>query len=189
VPSETPNLPVPAEGTCPKAFDHPPVRVNLGDSPNTPRIDRGRAIFVFNAKPVDVPPFCGHRPGPSECEQWAPCAEDQDRVFGEGPMWWFAAYPGTACNRLSWREPDCQVEHPSRTCDAIEAEEDRINGLDPKACRRPDAFHGRDVVDPSGANGGPPGVRAICVAPHGSPEKRVCRVWGLQADGGWRRIE
>lgn len=183
------NFPVPAAGTCPKHFDHPAVRINLGDAPNKPRIDRGRAIFVFNVKPVDVPPWCGHRPNDAECEQWAPCAEMQDRVYGEGPMWWFAGYPGTGCNRLSWREDNCQVEHPSRPCDADEKAEDAAKGLDPSACARGDAFHGRDVVDPSGGNGGPPGRREICVAPHGSPEKRVCHAWDLQADGSWRLLE
>lgn len=160
--------------------------------PSGVRLDRGRAIFLFNsAKPVDVDPFCGHKPNAQthECEQWAPCADMQDRVYGEGPMWWFSAYPGTGCNRLSWTEDNCQVEHPSRSCDADEKAEDGANGLDPNACARPNAFAGRDVVDPSGANGGPPGVREICVAPHMHPEKRVCRSWDLQADGSWRAIE
>lgn len=165
------------------------MRINLGTAPNNPRIDRGRAIYVFNVKPVDVKPFCGHRPGQSECEQWAPCAEEQDRVYGEGPMWWFAGYPGTACNRLSWTDSDCQVEHPSRPCDESEKAEDAARGLDPNACARGDAFHGRDVVDPNGANGGPPGVREICVAPHNHPEKRDCHSWDLQANGTWRLIE
>lgn len=177
-------------GFCPKLFDHPPVRVNIGDSPNNPpRIDRGRAIYIFNAKPVDVPPFCGHRPGATECEQWAPCADLQDRVFGEPPMWWYGAYPGTGCNRLSWAEKDCQVEHPSRPCDAAEQQDDVSNGLDPSACKRGDAFHGRDVVDPTGANGGPPGKREICVAPWAQPDKRQCHAWDLQADGTWRLLE
>lgn len=183
------NYPLPEPGTCPKWFDVQPIRINLGAAPNQPRIDRGRAIYVFNIKPVDVPPRCPHRSGLSECEQWAPCAEMQDRVFGEGPMWWFSAYPGTGCNRLSWTEDNCQVEHPSRACDTDEKAEDRLLGLDPNACARPDAYHGRDVVDATGGNGGPPGVREICVAPHGHPEKRVCRAFDLRADGSWRLIE
>lgn len=155
-------------------------------------MDRGRAIFLFNsAKPIDVDPFCGHKPNATthECEQWAPCADLQDRLYGEGPMWWFAAYPGTGCNRLSWTEGECQVEHPSRSCDADEKTEDRLNGLDPSACARPNAFAGRDVVDPTGGNGGKAGIRDICVAPHGHPEKRVCRAFDLREDGTWRLVE
>jgi len=183
------NYPVPVVGTCPALFDHLPTHVGLGAAPNQPRIDRGRAIFVFNATPKDRKPFCGHRPGAEECEQWAPCADQQDRIWGQGPMWWFAQYPGTTCAEGSWTVDECQVEHPSRECDAREKADDAARGLDPSVCRRPDAFQGGEVVAPTGANGGPPGRITICVAPHAQPEKRQCRTWDRFADGRWSLIE
>lgn len=212
VPSPTPlplptdNYPLPAIGTCPwtpatpeypHGWDHPPVEVRIGSAPTNldsngrARVDRGRAIFNFNSvKPIDVNPFCGHKPSQSRtCEQWSACADLQDRVYGEPPMAWFAQYPGTSCNQLSWTEKDCQVEHPSRSCDADEKAEDAALGLDPNVCARPNAFALRDVVAPSGNNGGPEGVRGICVAPFKHPEKRQCRYWDLRADGSWSLVE
>lgn len=104
-------------------------------------------------------------------------------------MTWFSAYPGTGCNQLSWNTKECEVEHPSRSCDAEEKADDAAHNLDPNACARPNAFALRDVVDPTGGNGGPEGIRGICVAPFMRPKERQCHEWNLRGDGSWTLIE
>jgi hypothetical protein len=109
----------------------------------------------------DNPPFCGHRGNGGECEQWMKCAEDQDRK-GFPPIVWYAGYPGTSCDLSSVNVQDCQIEHPSRLCDAAETADDVARGLPANACRRPNGFALVDIV---GAGGGPPGVRVFAALP------------------------
>ena len=171
----------------PPWFDVPPSRVGLGAEPK--HQGNGTAtwpVFLFHASQKDVKPRIPHAPGREEAEQWMPTAELQANVRGEGPLWWFAEYPGTGCSMSSWREEeqrDCGVEHPSRACTAAEAAEDARNGLNPRDCARPHAFVGRDRV---GEGGGPPGARTVCVAPHGRPAEAECRRWFLGVDGSIR---
>ncbi len=155
-----PNLRCPIENTCPASWDHRATRVGIGDKPAVASTSKRARIQVFLSS-KDQPPYCAHRGNFGECEQWSACAAQQDKK-GFPPRVWFAAYPGTACDMGSGNVNDCQIEHPSRSCDADEKAEDERNGQDPSRCARPNGF---TLVDIVGEGGGPAGVRKICALP------------------------
>lgn len=177
------NFPPPAAGTCPELWDVPPDFVTVGDMPHNGggqgvRVNDRRWRFVFNTTPRSNQP----RQWKAGGEQWPPCASVQAKR-GEGPLIWWAQYPGTSCSRGSFRDSNCAVEHPSRECDAQEVAEDVARGLPANQCRRPHAYMGADVIDLTGANGGPPGVRELCAAPPNKPGLANCRKWNLRHGG------
>lgn len=142
-----------------------------------------RAVWLFFATPKDVQPFCGHRPGLAECEQWSACVDLQNNERGESPVWWFAEYPASHCGPFSGDSDDCGVEHVSRPCTPKEKAEDVAKGRPAdEVCARPSANNTRDVV---GQGGGPAGIRTVCVAPSEARRARgeaACRRWELRLD-------
>lgn len=148
------------------------------------RANNTRFVVFLSSK--DQPPYCAHRGNAGECEQWEPCAREQDRK-GFPPVAWFAKYPGTSCDVNSINVQDCQVERPSRACDPLEKEEDEANGHDPGQCARPNGFALADLV---GQGGGPEGVRMICTTPsiyeHGKKRGRGALELGFDYDD-WQK--
>lgn len=195
-PPEGSNYPVPPLHVCTAELDVAPDYIGLGDEIGQPvGVGGDRVKIFFHATPRSDCPRCGHDAHKrcKGCEQWAACNTAQEKR-GEVTLWWYSQYPDTPQCSIEGIRPDCGVEHPSRPCDADEEAEDvRLNpGKDPekvrKDCRRPHNNIGTDVISPSRNNGGRPGVRGVCVAPWGHPEKKTCRSWDCDARGNCRPL-